>query len=210
MANADNFVMNQSEQLRTIADAYGEEGAKGWMKVHLLPVFGLVNAEGDNNSMLLMTEMVNILYEKFRYERCSVFILFCAKCRAHDYKISYGTIRIDAVLDAANTFLRQDLPRLKEKVGIYKQQNGNGTKDDYREYESWKYTTSRGIWEAWYNATARLIKEKGDMALVKSIETDDEYHCGICAMLGIGALTEYNGHALLIRSKFEEHVGQLR
>lgn len=181
VSNIAGFVYGEGPKLCELTYAYGEDGCKLWIFGQLTVVFGLTAVCGDEERHL--NELTNILYERFRYEKCRVFILFCGMCRARMYKISYGSVKVDAVLDAANEFFKA-LPGMKKGAGDGMQAAARET----NRHDAWKYVTYRALFDAWRDSVFRLMHEGGIQRLRLSLVNDDEYAPAICAMRGIRAL----------------------
>ena len=169
-----------SPRLYEVGKVYGDDQAYRWMISHLAKVFGVTLSDGI---MPVLDELAKVLFEMFFFQRVTAFILFCGKCRAHEYKISYGTVKADAVLEAANEFLRT-------------MKNFRDVEDDdplqprktYTPINSWRDIHWLPLYVAWHDATVRRLRTAGAQGIMKSLMDDDEYHAAIVGMIETGVL----------------------
>lgn len=215
MSTPLNYVIDTTApQLKTMTEAYGDMSTKIWMITQIKAMLGLGDVKGDRDEILSqLKETADVLYERFKNEKVTVFILFCAKCRARDYKISYGAVKVDAILEAAGEFFRDALYKLKTRAGYEIQKTDKESR--LVEDDGWRNVTSKNIMWAWRDSVLTLWKAQGEKALSECLQThslgkeakDPKYHLAICAMLGVGALwADERGHAHFNNNAFESYI----
>lgn len=191
--NQLNFVHNEaSPRIKQLEQAYGTASTKAWMMQMLIPVVGTSTNDAEMSRNL--DNIIDILFERFYDKRASVWMLFCGKCAAHEYKISYGVVKVDAFLDAANLFLTQ-LHKLEEQASDSEQHKGRIAYGDIEfkpDYDTYKYLTLKGRLRcAWIDVHERLEKA-GRNGILESLRYDDAYNAAIqiCMKLNIMTITD--------------------
>lgn len=192
-------------RLCDIDSLYGHRAISAWINSLLVYTFGLTNLQEDEKTTLGMVS--DVLYEKFRFEKCSVFILFLGKCMGREFKIAYGKFSPDPILEAANTFVRELLPQLKYRARIE-----TGKADEasvIKPFEAWRAFTLRSRWIVMREALFNLWEARGSDGFVEAIVKNDEWHDAVGSCLGIGAIVIWYGETRWDNEAFERHVSCL-
>lgn len=206
----------ESPTLAIMEKAYGTQQTQAWMLRTLRPVFDLTLADTDAKTQL--TTIVEVCFERFNNRRAKTWLIFCAKCLSREYKISYGTIKTDAVLDAANTFLQQ-LPKMERQMTEEAERNRE-EKMHVPDYDTYLHITLKGRLKAAWD-TARKVYEQGREAAIKrylicdrDIRREDPTAEGVNADLQIVTklrlLTFENGKAIFQEDRYYSKLKELK
>lgn len=186
-----------------IAEAYNDYNAKTWMFECIAPALQITDSDTDTGKVL--DNVVNILFRKYSLETCRTWAVFCSKLMTREYKISYGTIKPDAILDASADFLKNMLPDLRRRA-----QRREVTEEQHEWSEGWSLCTTRSLFKARISAAIRLYNEKRGKGLAESLLQHDEYCDSVQTAIGSGVLTFGLNGLFWDRQRYRQIYEQLK
>jgi len=214
---AKYILSEDSPRLCDVEKAYGKNMAKVWVANMLTLTMGFSTGKIDEDVKMQYTTIIDVCFEQFNPKRISAFMVFCAMCLCGEYKISYGSVKANVILEAMATFLRA-LPKMEQDAYEELKKNtpvipGVIWKPDY---DTWQYLTLKGRLRcAWLSTKERYEKDglKGIYESINSGKSDageDMYYASIQIVMRRGLARIADKEMIFDEDKYNEQLITLK